>query len=202
MENLMPSESWGVGNEASAKAFDTILINNQEYDLIFGQHPHSRQDNNIYARSKSGRIEAFDGYRIRTKVEVEEQSYLKESYLSGNEFRKGGSCKIYFDDICCFEFFHRNAQWALIKAHQLIGELKEHESGWASKKQRDKLVGRKIYYRQVPAIIDSLIVEQGCVIIKPASGGIVPPPVYDKDRETDTFAKAEVTDPNIWWFRD
>ena len=48
------NEQWGVGKEKDAKAFDTVKMGGEELELIFGEHPHSRQDNTIYARGKSG----------------------------------------------------------------------------------------------------------------------------------------------------
>lgn len=202
------SDQWGVGNSTNIEPFDQIVIGKTTYDLIFGQFPHSRSDNNQYARSKpTGRseretltIQEFDGHRIRTKIEIEEYNYLKESELSGDQIRKGGSCKIYFNDICCFEFFHRNAAWAAIRASQLVGELKEHSSGWANKKERDKLVDRQIYWCSQPGIIDSLIVNQGCVVIKPDGIPVFKAPPW-REEDLDSV-KCEVTDGNIWWFRD
>lgn len=56
------SPQWGVGDQADAKAFATADVAGQRVDLIHGQFPHSRRDNNTYARM-SHHIVAFDGNR-------------------------------------------------------------------------------------------------------------------------------------------
>jgi hypothetical protein len=173
---------WGIGNKKDDKAFATASVGTTQVELVFGEHPHSRQDHNIYARYPDGRIENFDGHRILTRIEIGETNYLKESELSGDEIRKGGYGKIFFDGIQCYEFFHRDAEWACLRAKQLVAELKEHSSGWANKKNRDKLVGRKVFWERTPAIIKSLIVDQGCVILEPESG-MFPSPIHDSERE-------------------
>jgi len=43
-------EQWGVGAKASAKAFMQTKVGKETVELIHGEHPHSRSDNNIYAR--------------------------------------------------------------------------------------------------------------------------------------------------------
>lgn len=199
---MSTENQWGVGKEKDAKAFATVKVRESEMDLIFGEHPHSRSDSRIYARDEHGIIEGFDGYRIRTKVEIEEFNYMKESELSGNEIRKGGSCKIYFDDICCWEFFHRNAQEACLEARQIIRELSEHPSEWSIKSSRAALVGRKVYYRDQPAIIESLITSQGCVILIPEGIAEFRPPLWDKERDDVDSVKCDVLDKSIWWFRE
>ncbi len=57
-------EQWGFGNAKENKAFDTVKIGEETVDLFFGEHPHSRQDNTIYARTKGGSIYEFDGHRL------------------------------------------------------------------------------------------------------------------------------------------
>jgi hypothetical protein len=196
------NDQWGVGNVKDPKGFDKAMVGREQATLIFGEHPHSRCDNNIYARFSDGRIEGFDGFRTLVKVEIEEYNYLKTSELSGNEVRKGGTAKIYFDGQCCYEFFHRDAKWALTTANRLIDEIRDKCPDWCKKDSRDKLIGKKIFYREIPAVIERLIVEQGCLIIKPEDGDVFPPPCYDKDREQSDIVKVEVTSPHIWWYRD
>ena len=104
-----------------------------------------------------------------------------------------------------FEFFFRDVQAALLEAHSLIGKLLEHSSSWLVKLERERLVGRPVYYREVPAVITRIILDQGCVIIRTADGQPFPPPVYrdtDEDDEREVEVKTEVLDPNIWWHRD
>jgi hypothetical protein len=184
---------------SGAPPFRTAKVGNEIVELIAGEHPHSRSDNKHYARFADGRIEGFDGHSVVTRVDLREYNYLKQSGLSGDEVRKGGTGKIYFDDVLCYEFFFRDIQHALTQAGSLIPKL--HEVNWSDRAQRNKLKGRKVYYRDQPAIVESLIVDQGCVILIPEATSGFRPPAWDQDRETD-HVKCEVIDPHIWWWRD
>lgn len=203
----MTDDKWGVGSEAQAKAFDTIEMHGRPYDLIFGEHPHSRQDGNVYARSADGSVEAFDGHRLCWRIEVEEHNYLKESELSGDEIRKGGSYKLYVDDECIYEGFCRSVEYGIDVAKAIKDKLGDVAGGdWLRAKTRDKMVGRKIFYHDVPAVITRLIVDQGCIIIEAAEGHKLRPPAYEEDPEDWALehqdgVKDEVTSPHIWWWR-
>jgi hypothetical protein len=197
------SDEWGVGNNTEEKAFAMAKVGSKLVELILGEHPHSRSDNNIYARWPSGRIDGFDGHRIIVKVEIEEENYLKQSELSGDEIRRGGVGKISFNGVQIYEFFHRDAEEALIRARGLVQKLKDSEARlW----EPDKLIGRKIYYRETPAVIDSVILEQGCVMIRTEDGQKFPEPCWRKGEdfgpEPESRIKEDVLSPHIWWFRD
>lgn len=199
---------WGVGSAHDAKAFDQIELHGRTYDLIFGEHPHSRRDGNVYARSPSGDIEAFDGHRLCWRIEVEERNYLKESELSGDEIRKGGSFKLFVDGECIYEGFCRSVEYGMKAAGRMVEELGDVCGGdWLRAKTREKLIGRRVYYHDVPAVITSLIVDQGCVIINAAEGHKLRPPVYEENPKDwlldhEDGVKVEVTSPHIWWYRE
>lgn len=203
----MSDNNWGVGNAKDAKAFDTITLHGQTYELIFGEHPHSRRDNNIYARSPFGEIEEFDGHRLCWRVEVEEHNYLKESELSGDEIRKGGGYKLFVDGECIYEGFCRSVEYGMQAARSIMEKLSEVAGGdWLRAGSRDKLLGRPIYYRDVPAVITGLIADQGCVIIAAAPGHKLKAPAWEEDPEDweaehSDGVKDEVTSPHIWWWR-
>lgn len=194
-------DEWGAGDEGKWHDHGTVRLRDNELPLIWGEHPHSRQDNHHYAML-NGSPMAFAGHRVEIDVILESRNYLKESHLSGDEIRKGGSGKIIADREVVFEFFFRDIQGALLRAHHLIGELSESPSGWMSKRERDNLLGRKLFYREHPAIVEKLLVDQGCLILRTEDGKPFPPPVYhDAGDETEATVKVEVTDHNIWWFR-
>lgn len=202
------NDKWGVGSERDAKAFDTIQLHGHTYELFFGENPHSRQDNNIYARSPSGQVESFDGHRLCWRIEVEESNYLKESELSGDEIRKGGSYKLFVDGECIYEGFCRSVDSGMKMAAAMKDSLGEVAGGdWLRAKSREKMIGRQVFYDGVPAVITSLIVDQGCVMIQAAEGHELRPPVYEEDPDDwrlehrDFGVKAEVTSPHIWWWR-
>jgi hypothetical protein len=196
-------DQWGAGDPAKWSDHGTVRVRNRDYPLIYGEHPHSRSDNRHYVKLGEGEPTGFSGHRILTDVRLTSSNYLKSSGLSGDDVRAAGSGEILADGVVVFEFFFRDVQWALLRAHHLIGELMEHSSGWMIKSERDRLKGRKIYYREVPAIITGLVVDQGCVMISTESGQPFPPPVYDKDDdEQESTIKDEVLSKHIWWHRE
>lgn len=160
----MKEQKWGVGNRKDEKGFDTVKVNGQSYELFFGEFPHSKQDNNMYVRSDSGRIEGFSGHRIPFKIEIEEHNYMKESELSGDEVRKGGSAKLYVDGILCFDEFCRNYEMGYRFIQDFIIKM-EMNWGWFPKKPEEQ-VGKIIGYREQLFKIKRIIVSQAAMIIE------------------------------------
>lgn len=208
------NEQWGVGNAAESKSFDTTMVGDFEVELIHGQHPHSRCDNSMYARFPDGRIEGFDGHRLLHEIRFEDHNYLKQSGLSGNEVRKGGSCKIIINGFICKEFFYRDVTEALITARSALAKIHEHPVRLWDEADRKRLIGRKVYYHDFPAIVEMLIKDQACVILKPdhADRAVFPPRPYeledasrgdgDIDWGERKTAKVEIDSPHIWWWRE
>lgn len=201
-------EEWGIGDisKASSHGWTTLGENdNGVLEVLYGEHPHSRNDNRYYARDDHGTIYEFDGHRILVDVQIKAHNYLKESYLSGDQIRKGGECVILSNREPVYSFFFRDTRRALLHAHHLIGVLSEHSSGIMRKEDRERLPGRKIFYREKPAVIEQLILDQGCVIIRSSDGEPFPPPVYREKGESDereTAIKDDILSPHIWWFRE
>lgn len=198
---------WGIGDPAKATSWGFTTLGQKDggaLEVLWGEHPHARSDNKMYARSDDGIIYDFDGHRVLVDVQFRSYNYLKQSSLSGDEVRKGGTCVILADREPVFEFFFRDVQYALLRAHRLIGDLMEHSSNVMTKDGRAKLVGRKVCYRGHPAVIERLILDQGCVILKSADDKPFPRPVYcsDEDYEAETEIKDEILSPHIWWFRE
>lgn len=204
------AEQWGVGDKTDARPFSTgRLSDGTEYELIFGEHPHSRQDNNIYARFENGEIHGFNGHRGLVKIEVEMSNYLKDSDLSGSEVRKGGVARLFVDGDLIYEFFSRDPEHAMRRMMNLIPELQEHSSEVWSKEGRERLVGRKIYYQNVPATITMWIPDQAAVVIDADEGHRFPKPVWwgdddgsgDDDWEWSDHTKVDLLSKDIWWHR-
>jgi hypothetical protein len=200
---------WGVGNNSEEKAFDTTFVGKQQVELIFGEHPHSRQDNNVYARWKSGEIEGFDGHRLLHEITFRDYNYLKESELSGNEVRKGGECVIRINGHIVQTFFYRNIERALHKAAHVLDEIADHPIRLWSEQELNTLVGRKIYYRDQPAIVVEYIAEQSCVIIRSANGEPFALTAYDLECsaigqlvERECEIKESIHSNRISWWRE
>lgn len=204
------TDMWGVGNRRDEKAFDTTMVGNQKVDLIFGEHPHSRSDNNMYARWPDGTVEGFDGHRLIHEIKFRDFNYLKESWLSGNEVRKSGQCEIWINGFIVDCFSYREIEWALLEAHRKLPLIHGHPVRLWDEKERLNIIGRKVYYRNVPAIITDLFEDQGCVGMKP-DGCEFPPAPYELedikegtcgDSEYKDFVKDSIHSPHIWWWRE
>lgn len=201
------SEQWGVGDQADAKAFDTIA----EGELIFGEFPHSRRDDNIYLRRPDGDIIPFSGHRRLIDVDIKSSNYYKDSEYSGDEIRKSVTGSIIVDGVKLVEVFGRGVQQVMKNIDRAIDEYSEHSSQWFSKKARAEMPGRHIYYYNQPAVIKYLIEDQGCIIIETGPDFIAPTRNDDEDDDFDTWedwkvdghyeVKEDVLSPHIWWWR-
>ena len=200
----MGENDWGVGDQAMAKPFAVAMVGKTQVELITGQHPHSRSDNRHYARWPDGRIEEFDGHRIQIRVELQTYNYLKESELSGDQVRKGGTGRIFFNARQVYEWFFRDVQQACRQTDRLIGELLACPANLWESDVVAKLRGRRVFYRDTPAVISSVILDQGCVLLQAETpdGQFPSPPWRERDDILEADVKVEVIDPHIWWFRD
>jgi len=202
-----PKEGWGVGDQKDAKAFDRgRLSDGTEYELFFGQYPHSRRDNDIYARFENGDVHGFDGHRGLVRIEIEMSNYLKESGISGSEIRKGGVAKLFVDDALVHTFFARDPVYAMQQMTPLLTRLQEHPADVWSPQGRERLIGRKVYYDNVPGVVRSWLPDQGAVVIEADEGHSFPKPAWWGDDEGDDWEwkdriKTDLLSDKIWWFR-
>ena len=108
-----------------------------------------------------------------------------------------------------YDFTCRDMSYGIAKAQTLITMIKEHPINFSSFEFEKQLIGRKIFYRDQPAIIRSYIHGQCCVMIEPDKTLIdkfsKPCWAYE-DGDWDPYEqelKADcLEDHNIWWFRD
>lgn len=197
----MSNENWGVGSRKDEKAFDTVKVHGHEYDLIFGEHPHSRQDNTMYTRDKNGRIEAFSGHRHPFKIEIEETNYLKESELSGDEVRKGGSAKLYVDGILCFNGFCRNYEMGYRFIQDFIMKM-EMMWSWYPKKPQEQ-IGKVVGYREQLFRIKSIDVKYADMILETLDGKDRKKFLWEDEEdldEIDNTVKVSIVSENLDWF--
>ncbi len=170
-------EQWGYGKgdldrEGNVKPpFEQVRIGTMEngrwVGLTHGEHPHSRSNTNYYTITKDGDTERFSGHRLMHEITFEDQNYLKESYYSGDEVRKSGTCTIKINGHVCEVFNYRDVTYALQQVQAKLTRI--HDFGacqlW-NPEDRQKLVGRKIYWYNTPAVITSFMEDQACVMLK------------------------------------
>ena len=105
-----------------------------------------------------------------------------------------------------YEFKTHDMNYSFAKAQTLLMQIKEHPL-WFSERDFDKkLIGRKIWWREQPAIITSYVKGQCCIMVKPDGIKSFTKPAYYDEYEWDPYEEEvkldclEATD--IWWFRN
>lgn len=154
----------------------------------------------------------FRGHRIQVDVQLHTENWRDVNDWKGrDEIRPRGSWTLALNRQQCWEeFLHLNPLDALIEIRRIGLALIEHDAiDWASEvPAAEQLLGRKVYYRQTPAVVTRAILDQGCVMLKPVGVDAFPPAAYDLDRDGEPDlsdrdeVKTELLDKNIWWWRD
>ncbi len=195
----MSEQNWGIGNAKDKKAFAIVSVKGENYELVHGEHPHSRQDNNTYARNGKF-ITGFDGHKLPFKIEIEEFNYLKSSEYSGDEIRKGGNVKVFCDNIQVYDEFCRSYQMGYLKAQNFILEMEEYW-GWFPRETDDK-INTIVGYKNTLCKITSFVISQSCVILETVDGKPFPQEIWedDEDYEKETSVKVEIHSNNLCWF--
>lgn len=124
-----------------------------------------------------------------------------------DEVRGLCSATISFNRIPVWEETGNDACQVLRRVEQVVPELKkcsaliDYING-----DQSTLIGRKIYWRDQPAVITSFIGDQGCVMIKADPGPWVLPAwraeEYLSHEDFEEEVKADILSPHIWWWRD
>lgn len=214
----MSDQKWGFGNPKDSKPFGISYVGTgegkQSVELVFGENPHSRQDNTIYARYPDGDIYSFSGHRYYERVEIETYNYGKIKWGEGG-IRKHGRYKILFNDRVVYSDNLREMDYMLKKVQWDIVELREHVAMYDL--MHDTLIGRKVFYKDVPAVVDRILEDTGEIVIKPEDGYLFYPSVYSLDKDDCSDLEYEwdswmhdyseytrvnlLEDHNVWWFR-
>ena len=108
-----------------------------------------------------------------------------------------------------YDFTCHDMGYGIAKAQTLITKIKEHPLDFSSFNFDKQIVGRKIFYRDQPAIVRSYIYGQCCIMIEPDTNYIehfTPPCWALTDNEWDPYEQDLkidcLEDGNVWWFRD
>lgn len=165
----------------------------------------------IFNREK-GRHEVdgieFDGHFAEWKLEYSPETYLKQSELSGDEWRKGGNVRIYLNGDCVLEEFCREPERALMLLSKGLHELQcffEIQGIPYLQTWKTDIVGKKVRHGCIPSTIERYC-GNGEVIVKRDDGKSFRPDLYpslmngewgeddwkDKDR-------VHITDKRLNW---
>lgn len=152
----------------------------------------------------------FDGHFVEWKFEYVPKTYLKESELSGDEYRKGGNMRIYLNGDCVCEEFCRTEDMALVLVAKHLHELKCHFEllGWDIEGWQKKIVGQKVYHAGVPSIVERYCGD-GEIILRTEDGKDYE--IYGHKKEDEKEGDFEdgwhdkdrvhITDKRIYWHR-
>lgn len=184
------------------KPFTTVIVEGHSRDLHFGE-AHSTSSKHDYVKLAGDEFVPFDGHRKCIKIELEENNYLKESYLSGDEVRENCTVKVFINGVQVYEDWHRTYGQAYKKAEHFIEKVEDLD--WFPLQTESK-VGTKVGYREQIFRISSFCIDQGCMILetldgKPRKAFISEnDPEWDDPSDIDNSLKVEITDPAIWWW--
>lgn len=163
--------------------------------------------NNEVGRHQINEVD-FDGHFVEWKLEYIPKTYLKSSQLSGDEYRKGGSVKIYMDGECVLNEFCRTENMAIVLLSKHLHELKCHFELFGIDFMRNwktEIIGRKVYHAGVPSIVSSYCGD-GEIILRTEDGK--PYEIYAAKKEDDDYEdewldkdRVHITDSRIYWHR-
>lgn len=147
----------------------------------------------------------FAGHFLEWKLEYNPETYLKESELSGNEWRKGGHVKIYLNGDCVLNEFCREPERALMLLSKGLHELQCHFElfGVDISTWKEDLVGKKVHHGGIPSTIVRYG-HDGEIFVKRDDGKPygpdLYPSVYDaQDDEWKDQDRVHITDKRINW---
>lgn len=175
-----------------------VKIRNEEKELVFVDGKNGRA-----AYHEVDGI-PFDGHRVMWRLEYVPETYLKESELSGDEWRQGGQAKIYRNDVCVLNEFCRRAERAIFIFAEKLPYLQDF-GGWD-----DIVVGRKMYYMETPAVIERVLEDGEIIVAIEDQTKEFPLWGYQQedlkedgyiDRDWSKKSRVHILDPRIWWWR-
>lgn len=154
-----------------------------------------------YRHSFEADGEEFDGHHVLWAFKYEPHNYLKESELSGDEWRKGGYMQITRNGVSVYKEFCREPERAFREMAWMLPRLQDFP--WEYVK-----VGHKLYNHDVPCTITS-ICDDGEVIVESEDGRNFPWAYIqeqekegDYDNEWGPRDRVHVTSQHLYWHRN
>lgn len=154
----------------------------------------------------------FEGHHVQIDIEFHTENRREVNGWKGrDEIRAEGAWTLALNRQQVWRGLVRaNPLDQLLEIRRVAQRLIEHEAiDWRSGVPlAEQFLGRRVYYRETPAVVSSVsCLDQGCVILKPVGVIDFPPAVWslDRDGEEDAErdeAKADLLCPHVWWSRD
>jgi len=150
-------------------------------------------------------LHQFNGEPCSWGFRVESSNYYKSKY-GDQEIRHSYVMKIIRNDWVFYTFGAHNLDWGISRIRQLLFQISEHAIEFHAKDFEKSIVGRKIYWKEQPAVITSYS-RDGNLVIAPAGKKSFDLPCYNDDEVSEEI-QAELEDivedlfaPSIYWFR-
>lgn len=154
----------------------------------------------------------FAGHQVQIDIEFHTANRREVNDWKGrDEIRAEGLWTLSLARQQVWEGFLRaNPLDQLLEIRRIAQGLIDHDAiDWRSGVPVDvQLLGRRVYYRDTPAVISSVsTLSQGCVILKPVGADDFPAPAWELDKD-DGYdderdeAKVDLLYPHVWWWRD
>lgn len=147
----------------------------------------------------------FDGHFLEWKLEYTPKTYLKESELSGDEWRKGGSVKIYLNGDCVLNEFCREPERALMLLSKGLHELQYHFEifGVDIAAWKENMIGKKVRHGGIPSTVERYCGD-GEIIVTRDDGKDYRPDLYpslmdEEENEWKNRDRVHITDKRINW---
>lgn len=154
----------------------------------------------------------FDGHHVQVDIELHTNNRREVNAWKGrDEIRAEGTWtlalarqQVWEGSLC------RDPLDQLLEIRRIAQQLIEHSAiEWRDPAPvAEQLLGRRVYYQRVPAVVSSVtVLSQGCVMLKPVGVPEFPPHVSCVDKgEGDHWdrdeVKVELLSHDIWWWRD
>jgi hypothetical protein len=133
----------------------------------------------------------FDGHKVLWGFEYKPENYLKESELSGDEYRKGGTMTIFRNGVSVFKEFCRTPERAFVVMAYTLPKLQDFYE-WD-----ELVVGKKLYNHDVPCVITS-VCDDGEIIVQTEDGSRIPWAFQIEEEKNGESSPSE----DEWWDKD
>lgn len=134
------------------------------------------------------------------EFKIREGNYVKYKY-DNSDIRGSVFCEIFLNGDKVYEFGAGSIEYATARAVVLKSEIMEHPFDFSNP---DGEIGRKVFYKDEPAVVERVILDQGCVILRKDAHGNFKKPIWDDEgwEDEDSTVKEDILSDHIWWWRN
>jgi hypothetical protein len=146
----------------------------------------------------------FNGEPVRWGIESYSNNYTSSKW-GETEVRHNYQIVITRNGKPFVSFGARDLSYGLATAQYKLANYQEHPINFTDRNFKEKLEGRKIWYKNQKAIVEKWVEGQACIIIK-FENGKYEPLEYEKEDNIvyleEDYVKEDILSKHIWWFRD